>query len=332
MGIREIRKKEFSELKKKILPRLSLPKNFSRKKEYFTENKNIDNHVLGYFDRYGRLYRDFKYGNPFDPYEKYLIGMLYLAPHKSSNINNINTCLYAGNCKKFCFYNAPTNYNNYRKNNTQWFYENKKNFMNILVFDILKLLIHAENNSLKPAVRLNGLSDIPWEKDEYKFELEKDIEEILKSYADEYSIVIPSNSEKINIFSIFPELNFYDYTKYLPSQRDISEIKNYHLTYSYDFNISKSLKEILLSNNVAMICKDKNEFFSSNEKFRILEIENIKYCLLDGDEYDFRPLDDKIFPKLKKIILLEYNNSSKSYNIGNSKYILKEFKDLEKIL
>lgn len=330
MGIREIRKEEFSKLNKEILPRLSLPKDFSKKKDYFTENKNIDNHVLGYFDRYGRLYRDFKYGNPCNPYEKYLIGMLYLAPHKSSNITN--TCKYAGTCIDFCFYNAPTNYNNYRKNNTQWFYEDKENFMNILVFDILKLLIHAENNSLKPAVRLNGLSDIPWEKNEYKFKLKAKIKNILASYTKKYSIVIPEDSEEVNIFSIFPELNFYDYTKYLPNQRDISEIKNYHLTYSYDFNISKSLKKILVSNNVAMICKDKNKFFSSNEKFRILEIENIKYCLLDGDEYDFRPLDDKIFPKLKKIILLEYNNSSKSYNIGNSKYILKEFKDLEKIL
>lgn len=330
MGIREIRKEEFSKLKKEIFPRLSLPKNFSKKKNYFTKNKNINNHVLGYFDRYGRLYKDFKYGNPSNLYEKYLIGMLYLAPHKSSNI--INTCKYAGTCIDFCFYNAPTNYNNYRKNNTQWFYEDKENFMNILVFDILKLLIHAKNNSLEPAVRLNGLSDIPWEKDEYKFELDNDIKKILKSYVDEYSIVIPSDSEKINIFSIFPELNFYDYTKYLPSQRDISEIKNYHLTYSYDFNISKSLKEILLSNNVTMICSDKNKFFSLNEKSRILEINNNKYCLLDGDEYDFRPLDDELFPELRKIILLEYNNSSKSYNIDNSKYILKEFEDLEKIL
>ncbi|WP_323669283.1 hypothetical protein [Aliarcobacter butzleri] len=45
MGIREIIREEFSELKKEILPRLSLPKDFSKK-------KNIDNHVLGYFDRY----------------------------------------------------------------------------------------------------------------------------------------------------------------------------------------------------------------------------------------------------------------------------------------
>ncbi|MFX4237555.1 GP88 family protein [Aliarcobacter butzleri] len=328
MGIREIRREEFSKLKKEISPKLSLPKNFSKKKNYFTKNKNIDNHVLGYFDRYGRLYRDFKYGNPSNPYEKYLIGMLYLAPHKSSNI--INTCKYAGTCIDFCFYNAPTNYNNYRKNNTQWFYEDIENFMNILVFDILKLLIHAENNSLKPAVRLNGLSDIPWEK--YKFKLDDKIKNILASYSKKYSIVIPKDSEEVNIFSIFPKLNFYDYTKYLPSQRDISEIENYHLTYSYDFNISKSLKEILLSNNVAMICKDKNKFFSPNEKSKILKMNNREYCLLDGDQYDFRLLDNKIFPELKKIILLEYNNSSKSYHINKSKYILKEFQDLEKIL
>ncbi|MDN5045392.1 hypothetical protein O8C96_06695 [Aliarcobacter butzleri] len=328
MGIREIRREEFSKLKKEISPKLSLPKNFSKKKNYFTKNKNIDNHVLGYFDRYGRLYRDFKYGNPSNPYEKYLIGMLYLAPHKSSNI--INTCKYAGTCIDFCFYNAPTNYNNYRKNNTQWFYEDIENFMNILVFDILKLLIHAENNSLKPAVRLNGLSDIPWEK--YKFKLDDKIKNILASYSKKYSTVIPKDSEEVNIFSIFPKLNFYDYTKYLPSKRDISEIGNYHLTYSYDFNISKSLKEILRSNNVAMICSDKNKFFSLNEKSRILEINNNKYCLLDGDEYDFRPLDDELFPELRKIILLEYNNSSKSYDINKSKYILKKFEDLEKIL
>jgi len=81
---------------------------------------------------------------------------------------------------------------------TKMFFEARDAFMLALEQDINKGIRQAKRLGLKPVFRLNGTSDLSWEK---------------------YGII-----EK------FPQVQFYDYTKVLG--RKIAHLPNYHLTFS----------------------------------------------------------------------------------------------------
>jgi hypothetical protein len=88
---------------------------------------------------------------------------------------------------------------------TQLFFNDRTTFFNQLTQDITKAIALARKLGLKPVFRLNGTSDLSWEKYE-----------------------VPNTG--LNIFQIFPEVQFYDYTKILG--RKVAHIDNYHLTFS----------------------------------------------------------------------------------------------------
>ena len=81
---------------------------------------------------------------------------------------------------------------------TEYFFNDRAGFMADLEADIRKGIKMAAKLGLTPAFRLNGTSDLSWEK---------------------YGII-----EK------FPTVQFYDYTKVLG--RKIAHLPNYHLTFS----------------------------------------------------------------------------------------------------
>jgi hypothetical protein len=86
---------------------------------------------------------------------------------------------------------------------TQYFFEARDHFMNDLYADIQKAIRFADKQGLTPVFRLNGTSDLSWEK---------------------YTI-----NDK-NLFELFPQVQFYDYTKVLG--RKVAKYPNYHLTFS----------------------------------------------------------------------------------------------------
>ena len=86
---------------------------------------------------------------------------------------------------------------------TKYFFEARDYFMQDLYNDIQKAIRFAERKGLTPVFRLNGTSDLSWEK---------------------YTI------HDKNLFELFPNVQFYDYTKVLG--RKVSKYKNYHLTFS----------------------------------------------------------------------------------------------------
>jgi hypothetical protein len=88
---------------------------------------------------------------------------------------------------------------------TEYFFADRAAFMEDLVTDIMKAVNFARRKGLKPVFRLNGTSDLSWEK-------------------------YPTRYGAENIFDQFPTLQFYDYTKVLG--RKIADIPNYHLTFS----------------------------------------------------------------------------------------------------
>jgi hypothetical protein len=87
---------------------------------------------------------------------------------------------------------------------TNYFFNDRDGFIADLVSDINKAIRFAERKGLTPVFRLNGTSDLSWEK-----------------YTAAYGM---------NIFELFPQVQFYDYTKVLG--RKVAEYPNYHLTFS----------------------------------------------------------------------------------------------------
>jgi hypothetical protein len=109
---------------------------------------------------------------------------------------------------------------------TEYFFADRAAFMEDLTTDIIKAVNFARRKGLKPVFRLNGTSDLSWEKYEV-------------AGAD-------------NIFALFPTVQFYDYTKVLG--RKVKHIPNYHLTFSAaDGNDSDVAEALLQGMSVATV-------------------------------------------------------------------------------
>ena len=103
---------------------------------------------------------------------------------------------------------------------TKMFFENRDQFLADLEADIRLAIKQCAKKGLTPVFRLNGTSDISW--------------------------------EKYGIIQKFPEIQFYDYTKVLG--RKVSHLPNYHLTFSAaDGNDADVLKAIQQGYNVATV-------------------------------------------------------------------------------
>ena len=144
---------------------------------------------------------------------EYLTAILYMTPWKVMvEGKQFNSCPMAeqANCVDACLYTAGRGaFNNVqaaRMRKTEWFYRDKASFMQQLVADIEKFQAYCDKRGIQPCVRLNGTTDIRWEK-----------------YIRPYGLN--------GIFELFPNVQFYDYTKI--SNRKTKDIFNYHLTWSY---------------------------------------------------------------------------------------------------
>lgn len=138
----------------------------------------------------------------------YMTYILHLAPSDVSGV--MNTCPKASpGCRAACLNTAgrggmfrkgeTTNViQEARKRKTRYFKEDRAGFLEDLEDDIKRAVRQARRKGFVPVFRLNGTSDIVWEK---------------------YGII-----EK------FPEVQFYDYTKIV--NRRVSHLPNYHLTFS----------------------------------------------------------------------------------------------------
>jgi len=184
----------------------------------------------------------------------YLTAILYLAP---ANISGYEVCpKRTDGCTKACLYTAGRGaFSNVQKSRiakTKFYFENRDKFMEQLVQEITNFVRKADKLNLTPVVRLNGTSDIPWERVS------------LKNFA--------------NIMEMFPTIQFYDYTK-RANRKNLPV--NYHLTFSLAEN-NENDAQIALTNgmNVAAVFRTAN--FPKIYMTR---------PVLDGDESDLRFLD-----------------------------------------
>ena len=142
---------------------------------------------------------------------------------------------------------------------TQLFFSNRDEFFHQLINDIELAIKQSARLGLTPVFRLNGTSDISFEK---------------------YSIMGTGK----NIFQLFPQVQFYDYTKILG--RKVAHIDNYHLTFSAaDGNDADVLGAIAQGYNVATV-------FGLKKTQPMPETYNGR-PVFNGDESDLRFLDPK---------------------------------------
>jgi hypothetical protein len=192
----------------------------------------------------------------------YLSFILHLAP---STLSGHNTCPKATpGCISACLNTAgrggmfkrgeTTNMiQKARIRKTMSFFADREQFMFDLVKDIRKGIKQAAKLGLTPVFRLNGTSDLSWE----KYEVEG---------AD-------------NIFALFPDVQFYDYTKVLG--RKTTGIANYFTLFSAaDGNDADVLKAMAQGMNVAAV-------------FDKVPAEYNGKAVIDADEHDLRFLDAK---------------------------------------
>lgn len=130
---------------------------------------------------------------------------------------------------------------------TQYFFDNRAQFMLDLADDIGRAIRQAAKKGLTPVFRLNGTSDLSWEK---------------------YTVGDTGKT----VFELFPDVQFYDYTAVLG--RKIAKFSNYHLTFSRkesnDADVAKALKAGM---NVAAVYDQIPEgmYSADNDDLRFLD-------------------------------------------------------------
>lgn len=193
----------------------------------------------------------------------YITGILYMAPH---TISGYQVCPMASNgCIKGCLYTAGrgiySNTQRARIARTKRFMEERDAFMAQLVTEIGALIRKAHRNGFVPVIRLNGTSDLPWEK-----------------------IKCVRNGETFNsVMEAFPEVQFYDYTKIIGRTKAIS-LPNYSLTFSLsETNDALAIKAMQQGYNVAVVMNTKR----NEPKPKTWG----GYPVVDGDANDLRFLD-----------------------------------------
>ncbi len=255
----------------------------------------------------------------------YTTYIMYLAPH-TQNSKGKNLCSHASKgCAEACLFGSgAARFNKVQEgktNKTEYFLADRKLFMEQLYNEIVKIEAKHEavegtetksfNGSVLRykdfAIRLNGTSDIPFENLRFK------------------------DKDNKNIFELFPNVQFYDYTK-IPNRFSKIQPNNYQLTFSRSETNHNEVVDILNRGfNVAVVfgIKDTND----------LPDTYLGYPVINGDESDLRFLDEtNVVVGLKYKLLTGKGTKGKNAKmIKNNDFLVdvdslpKENKTFEKI-
>lgn len=196
----------------------------------------------------------------------YLTAIMYMTPYKTLGANLCPMAETAG-CLDGCLNTAGRGAMNSvqkgRARKATWFVQDRSGFMAQLVKDLARFENYCTKRDLKPAIRLNGTTDIRWELIRFKG-------------------VVDGVEIDQTIFDMFPNIMFYDYTKI--ANRDL-DIPNYKLTFSYSEASPAYEKQCKIAiergMNVAVVFRKKEGIPAT---FAGLPV-------IDGDKTDLRFLD-----------------------------------------
>jgi hypothetical protein len=143
---------------------------------------------------------------------------------------------------------------------TRLLFSDRETFLRQLVREIRTHIKRCEREGFKPAFRPNGTSDIQWEASNFKL-------------------------DGLSIPEMFPEAEFYDYTK-IPNRRNLPS--NYSLTFSYaDGNQNHVAEAVRRGFNIAVV------FRSKKVRASYMESGFLGLPVIDGDDTDLRFLDPR---------------------------------------
>lgn len=186
----------------------------------------------------------------------YRTAILYLAP---ADLSGRNVCPWATEeCKALCLNTAGRgifdSVQQARLRRTLFFHVDKAGFLDQLDAEIRAFIKSCERDGMVPCIRLNGTSDIRW--------------------------------EKLGIMEQFPSVQFYDYTKGA-SRFDSPLPSNYRLVLSYTGHNDNSCAAYLSQGGtVSMV-------FAGKELPPSYRFGNVEFPVIDGDVNDLRFLDPK---------------------------------------
>jgi hypothetical protein len=194
----------------------------------------------------------------------FLTFIMHLAPHDAA-IPGKSVCPWASPaCIAACLNTAGrgifASIQEARAKKTRAFFADRGAFMAQLVREIAAAEKSATRRGMRCAVRLNGTSDLPWEK-----------------YA-----VTRNGAQYDSVMDAFPTVQFYDYTK--SAKRALESLRcdwpgNYHLTFSRSETNELQAREVLRRGvSVAVVFASVPETWGGRP-------------VVHGDETDLRFLD-----------------------------------------
>jgi len=223
----------------------------------------------------------------------YETAIMYLAPASQALMGNVCPMAKMAGCEAACLSKAGraaifTSIEKARIAKTQRYFRDRAAFMAELVKDIEAFVKYCDRRGVKPAVRLNGTSDIQWEVAHPCYRTHK-----LVPYGN-------TSWRYASIFEAFPEVQFYDYTKvYKRAYRPLPA--NYALTLSYSeanpaYAAAVCQTAVDTGVNVAVVYRSKahrDEIVDCAEMLDGDGRTTLGRCVIDGDETDMRFTDPR---------------------------------------
>lgn len=164
-----------------------------------------------------------------------------------------------------------------RGRKTRLFFEDRDTFMNILRYELENAKTYAEKRDMFFSVRINCMSDLSPLAFRYK-----------------------DNSK--NILEMYPDVQFYDYSKNFNRAKLMEKYPNYDITFSYDgMNWDKCVDVLEKGYNVAVVFESP-----------VMPISWRGYQVIDGISSDLRYLDEKG----GKIVYLLFHRPAGQYKNG----------------
>lgn len=196
----------------------------------------------------------------------YLTAALHLAPAMVSgrNVCPHSTAGCAAACLNTAGRGAFSATQTARIRRTRLWARDRAGFLATLVAELERHERRATARGMRPAARLNALSDLPWE----RFPVERGGE------------TFP------HVFAAFPGVVFYDYTKWPIHKRRVKGIENYSLTFSLaEDNDERAADALRAGVNVAVVFAGELP-----ERFSVAGVEA---PVIDGDANDLRFTDPR---------------------------------------
>jgi len=170
-----------------------------------------------------------------------------------------------------------------RLKRSAFFHTRRSEFWTMLIRDIDRLIRKAKKLGLKAAVRLNGTTDTKWESQ---------------------PVVIDGVKIAENIMALYPDVIFYDYTKWPYAKRPNETLPvNYHLTFSRSETNQDQIAENIYHGRNATVVVD----IKSSDKTTAIPITWREIPTFDADRSDFRPNDP-----IGRVLILRYKSAKAS--------------------